>query len=253
MELVKVADQDYLEQDEPIRGQSFACVSFISPEDVIKSKESYFISGYLKQFIEKNQELLDGMKQLFPDKVDEIRSIQEQYASQLDPTSIYDDYSNFKLENEQSVSDKYSHENNFQTNIRGFKIRGSYDSLPEAQARAEKLKRMDGKHNIYISQVGCWCPWAANPDEIGDSEFSEAQLNTMMKEYIKNKENKEEFYTQRKNELVERTHRAEEEKKTNQSIMEEPDAWTQNKESEQVDAQVANEQVDAQVANEQVE
>jgi len=226
MELVTVDQQDYLEQDDPIRGQNYACVSFISPEDVIKSKESYVVSAYLNHFIERNAELLNGLDTMFPEKSDEIRSIQEQYASQLDAKSIYDDYVLFKNEQEQSISEKYSKENLFQTNVRGFKIRGSYDSLPEAQARAEKIKRTDNTHNIYISQVGCWCPWAANPDDIGDSEYTESQLNTMMKEYEKNKDSKESYYSQRKDDLIKRTSTAQEEKKANESIMEDSDVWT---------------------------
>jgi hypothetical protein len=229
MEVVKVTDQDYLEQDAPLRGQTYACVSFISPEDVIKSKESYFVSAFLQQFIVRNGDLLHGLKEMFPDKSDEIRSIQEQYSSQLDASCIYEDYALFKKDNEENISDKYSKENGFQTNIRGFKIRGSYDSLPEAQSRAEKLKKQDVNHNIYITQVGCWCPWAANPDEISDSEYTESQLNTMMKEYMKNKEDKESFYSQRKHELIARTHVAEDEKKNNISIMEESDVWTDDK------------------------
>ena len=133
MEVVKVIDHDYLEQDAPLRGQTYACVSFISPEDVIKSKESYFVSAFLQQFIVRNGDLLHGLKEMFPDKSDEIRSIQEQYSSQLDASCIYEDYALFKKDNEENISDKYSKENGFQTNIRGFKIRGSYDSLPEAQ------------------------------------------------------------------------------------------------------------------------
>jgi hypothetical protein len=228
-ELVKVAEQDYLEQDEPIRGQNYACVSFVSPEDVIKSKEAYFIAAYLKTFLNKNTELLNGLKTLFPDKENEIVSIQEQYSSLFSAENIYDDYVLFKTENDQDISDKYSKENKFQTNIRGFKIRGSYDSLEEAKMRAEKLKRLDNKHNIYISQVGCWCPWAANPNDIESSEYSEDQLNTMMKEYIKNKEGKESFYTERKQELIERTKLAEEDKKKNATIMEEEDTWMERK------------------------
>ena len=106
MELVTVDQQDYLEQDDPIRGQNYACVSFISPEDVIKSKESYVVSAYLNHFIERNAELLNGLDTMFPEKSDEIRSIQEQYASQLDAKSIYDDYVLFKNEQEQSIREK---------------------------------------------------------------------------------------------------------------------------------------------------
>ena len=225
--LISTQEQDFLDQDDPVRGQNYVCVSFISPEDVIASKESYFISAYLDSYIQKNKELLDGLKVMFPDKSDEIRSIEEQYAVQLNSKTIYSDYSAFKTDHEVEISDKYSKENAFQTNIRGIKIRGTYDSLPEAQARAGKLKKMDNHHNIYIAQVGCWCPWAANPDNIESAEYTESQLNTLMGEYMKNQNDKEAFFSDRKNELVERTKLSESKKLEN--LMEGSDGWQQQK------------------------
>jgi hypothetical protein len=65
--------------------------------------------------------------------------------------------------------------------------------------------------------VGCWCPWSANPDEIQSGEYSETELNTLMKEYKKNCENKEIFYNERKKDLLERTREETEQKKKAQA------------------------------------
>lgn len=222
-------------------------MSFISPEDVIKSKESYFIKEYMKTYTKRNIELIDGLSILFPDKADEIRSIKEQYCVYFDNETIVDDYKTFKLENEISISDTYAKENNYQTNIRGVKVRGCYESLQEAQGRAEILKRKDNnKFNIYVGQVGCWCPWSANPNDIESAEYSENQLNTMMKEYQKNKDNKETFYNERKNDLINRANAsaAVSGKEVNDSelanneldvnaIMGEKDAWSMKQSSEE--------------------
>ena len=211
-----VSVEDFLDQDDSIRGQNYVCMSFISPEDVIHSKESYFIKEYMKKYTEKNQELIDGLALLFPDKSDEIRSIKEQYDIYFDNKAIIEDYATFKKDNELNISEMYSKENNYQTNIRGVKVRGTYESIQEAKIRAEILKRKDNnKHNIYIGQVGCWCPWSANPNEIESAEYTETQLNTLMKEYVKNKENKEQFYNDRKQELIDRAN------SNNKSIREE--------------------------------
>lgn len=35
---------DLLEEDKPISGQKFVCVSFVSPENVLKQKKSFFLS-----------------------------------------------------------------------------------------------------------------------------------------------------------------------------------------------------------------
>ena len=39
----------YLEGDTPIPGQSFVCISFLSPEEVVKSKELYMFHRFMTQ------------------------------------------------------------------------------------------------------------------------------------------------------------------------------------------------------------
>ena len=41
---------DLLDEDKPIAGQKFVCLSFISPESIIKNKDLYFFDKFLKQF-----------------------------------------------------------------------------------------------------------------------------------------------------------------------------------------------------------
>lgn len=203
--MIPVSETDFLEEDQAIRGQNYACLSFLSPEDVLKDKESYFVASFLEKYVERNNELMNGLELLFSDKSDEIRSIKEQYNIYFDGSKIDEEYKAFKKENESKISEKYLQENNFRTCVRGVKVRGTYETLKEAQIRAEVLKRKDNnKHNIYIAQVGCWCPWSANPDDIQSPEYSETQLNTLMNEYMKNQQNKDEFYNERKEELMKR-------------------------------------------------
>ena len=38
---------DLLEEDKPISGQKFVCVSFISPENVLKQKNHFFFQKFL--------------------------------------------------------------------------------------------------------------------------------------------------------------------------------------------------------------
>jgi hypothetical protein len=60
------------------------------------------------------------------------------------------------------------------------------------------LKKIDNKFNIYIAQVGCWCPWSPNPECLENQEYSETQLNTLMKEYKKNMDNRDIVFENRK-------------------------------------------------------
>ena len=41
---------DFLNTDTAIPGQNYCCLSFVSPEKVIKNKETFFISEFLKDY-----------------------------------------------------------------------------------------------------------------------------------------------------------------------------------------------------------
>ena len=47
---------DYLEVDDPIPGQNYVCLSFISPESLIESKEGFKVAKFL-QSICKDKEV----------------------------------------------------------------------------------------------------------------------------------------------------------------------------------------------------
>jgi hypothetical protein len=48
---------DLLEEDKPIAGQKFACISFVSPEKIIKQKEIFYFEEFLKKWdINKSME-----------------------------------------------------------------------------------------------------------------------------------------------------------------------------------------------------
>ena len=52
MSLSKEATEyvDLLDEDKPIAGQKFTCVSFISPEKVLKDKKMFFFEQFLKKW-----------------------------------------------------------------------------------------------------------------------------------------------------------------------------------------------------------
>ena len=59
--------------------------------------------------------------------------------------------------------------------------------------RAKKLQKSDPDHNIYVGQVGKWLPWDPKPSDVGEQEYAEEQLNTLMKKYKENEEQREQF------------------------------------------------------------
>ena len=41
---------DLLDEDKPISGQKFVCVSFVSPENILKQKNNFLFEQFLKHF-----------------------------------------------------------------------------------------------------------------------------------------------------------------------------------------------------------
>ena len=48
-----IKGEDFLSVDTPIPGQNFVCLSFVSPEKILKNKESYFVHEFLKSKAEE--------------------------------------------------------------------------------------------------------------------------------------------------------------------------------------------------------
>ena len=46
-------DEDFLEVDNPIPGQNYVCLSFVSPEKELQKKDTYYIHSFLKEKADK--------------------------------------------------------------------------------------------------------------------------------------------------------------------------------------------------------
>lgn len=201
--IVPVSECDYLEEDPEIRGQKFCCVSFISPEKLLDDKNTFIFTEFTKNFCKDMNELFHNMKEKYPDDADGFQAIADRYRFLFNKQHMQDEYKYFCEEKSEELDKQFNEQVDFQTNVRGLKVRGSYDTLREAQVRSEVLKRKDKNHNIFICQVGCWCPWDPSADQIDDQHYSEDQLNTLMKKYRENQAHKDEVFNDRKREMLE--------------------------------------------------
>jgi hypothetical protein len=199
--ITSVKEVDYLDEDKPIRGQNFVLLSFLSPEDVLVNKEAYMFSKFITKFSEDMTKLLDGITEKYSDAKGFVDSVKENNAFIFNPKDMSEQYGFYKSVNNQELETSYHRDNNFVTSIRGIKVRGVFDTIEEAKNRSEFVKKIDNKFNIYIAQVGCWCPWSPNPDCLENQEYAETQLNTLMKEYKKNMNDKDVVFENRKSAL----------------------------------------------------
>jgi hypothetical protein len=89
---------------------------------------------------------------------------------------------------------KFNKENNFQTSVRGLKIRGVFPTQEEAEMKCKKLRDTDTNHDILVGPVGTWLPWDPDAYKTGRIEFMEDELNQLHNEKLKNEAKaKEEF------------------------------------------------------------
>lgn len=245
--LVSTKEVDYLEEDKAIKGQNYALLSFISPEDVIVNKEIYFLNKYLESFGKDMKTLLDGISSKYPDSKDLIDTITNNHSYIFDAKELNEQFNFFKSSNYSELESTYHRDNNFVTSMRGIKVRGVFDTIEEARNRSEFLKRFDDKFNIYIAQVGCWCPWSPNPDSLENQEYSETQLNTLMKQYKQNMDEKDAIFDERKKANIESAASKIKKESTDlndiKEVIEQVDTWTATKEAEKAVTEAVTEAV----------
>jgi len=184
---------DLLEEDKPISTQKFACISFCSPEKILKQKEIFFFEEFLKKWeinksMEKFIEFLNFTAYKYDLKFEDLNKdftdFVEDQKEKITQSSLDDDYKTFIENNESELQNKFDIKNKFQTNIRGIKIRGSYATQEEAEFRCKMLREIDPHHNIFVGPVGLWMPW--DPENTERVEYLEEELNQLMHEKKKN-------------------------------------------------------------------
>jgi hypothetical protein len=197
---------DLLEEDKPIAGQKFVCVSFCSPEKILKEKELFFFEEFLKKWefnksMEKFVQFLNFISfkynMSFDDISNDFKDFVKEEKDNLSKSSMQDDYKTFIDTNEEELQKRFDIAHNFQTNTRGLKIRGSYPTQEEAELRCKMLREIDPNHDVFVGPVGLWMPWDPEAYKTGRVEYMEEELNQLMHEKQKNETNAKSAFEQR--------------------------------------------------------
>ncbi len=197
---------DLLEEDKPISGQKFACVSFISPEKILKEKNLFFFQEFLKHYdlsksIERFTQFMNFISYKYSIEFEVLmKDFQEYLKSQKEDFKngqLEDDYKTFLDNNEDRLQDEYSKKNDFTTCVRGLKIRGCYSTQEEAELRCQMLREIDPSHDVYVGPVGLWMPWEPEAYKTGRVEYLEEQLNELMSEKNKNESRAKQAFEKR--------------------------------------------------------
>lgn len=186
---------DLLDEDKAIAGQKFACISFISPDKIIRQKDMFFFEEFLKQFdlnksLEKFTQFLNFISFKYHVDFDKMTKELEEFVKEekvnLHKTTLDDEYKNFIDAHEEKLEEKYKENYGFQTSTRGLKIRGVYPNQQEAELRCKILRELDPHHDVYVGPVGMWVPWEPEAYKTGRVEYLEDELNQLMNEKQKN-------------------------------------------------------------------
>ena len=194
---------DLCDEDPPIAGQKFACLSFISPEKILKKREIFMFDEFVKQWdFKKSMDKLLDFIQFISYKygldsesiINDYTEFIEEEGLRIKDNTVEDDYKNFLDKNEEVLTQKFQKVNKFQTSVRGLKIRGVFPTQEEAELKCKKIRDLDPNHDILVGPVGVWLPWDPDAYKTGRVEFMEEELNQLHNEKMKNEAKaKEEF------------------------------------------------------------
>ena len=66
-----MSSEDYLDVDKPIPGQNYVCMSFVSPDNIVKQKELFTYHQFINQ---RCQELTNKIDEITKESSDELKN-----------------------------------------------------------------------------------------------------------------------------------------------------------------------------------
>ena len=186
---------DVLDEDKPIAGQKFVCLSFISPEKILEDKNIFIFKQFLNQWelsksLEKFSHFLNFASFKynfnFDDACKDLEEFVKTEKESIMKTNLAGEFKTYIDNHEERLQAEFDLAHEFQTSTRGVKIRGSFPSQGEAELRAKLLREVDPNHDVFVGPVGLWMPYDPDAYKTGRVEYLESELNQLMHEKIKN-------------------------------------------------------------------
>jgi len=194
---------DLCDEDATLAGQKFTCLSFVSPENILKRREHFLFEEFIKSWdftksMSKFFDFIHFMSYKYNLNVEtaiaDFNEFVKEEQGNLKKNTIEDDYKTFMDKNEERLNEDFNRKNVFQTSVRGLKVRGVYNTQEEAERRCKSLRDIDPNHDIFVGPVGMWIPWDPDAYKTGRVEFMEEELNQLHSEKVKNESKaKDEF------------------------------------------------------------
>jgi hypothetical protein len=186
---------DLLSVDPPVAEQNYVCMSFVSPDKIVKQKNAFLFERFVKNFdLDKSSkkfvQFLNFVCYKYNLNFDKVMADFNDFLKSEQPklveTTIEDDYKNFLDTNEKSLEQEFNQQVGFQTSTNGVKVRGVFPSQEEAGMRCKMLREIDPNHDIYVGPVGVWVPWEPEAYRTGKVDYMEDELNQLMHKKMEN-------------------------------------------------------------------
>jgi hypothetical protein len=203
---------DLLEEDKPIANQKYVCVSFVSPEKILKDKQVFYFEKFLKEWefsktVEKYRQFMSFLSYKYSLSFDALSSDLDEFVTEekdnIRNSNIEDDFKTFVDNSEEALQSAFDKNHQFQTSVRSVKIRGVYPTQEEAELRCKMLREIDPHHDVYVGPVGLWMPWEPEAYKTGRVEYLEDELNQLMHEKAKNEKRDKDAFEKRVREAKE--------------------------------------------------
>ena len=203
---ISVKENDCLDIDSPIAGQNYACISFVSPDDILKQKELFMYNKYMnqvcKEFDDTVEELTKKAGEEYNNKITKELRNKLQYHFKYDYDQFKSKFDDFKYKYHDDLEQLFNKKTDFKTSVRGVKVRGVYDTYMAAEKQAKRLQQSDSSFHVFVGNVGYWLPWDPCADRIENEEYLEDELNTLIHKYKENAVHKDMMYEQEKRDKI---------------------------------------------------
>ena len=194
---------DLLTEDPVISNQQYGCYSFVSPEKIIKQRDTFMFEKFVRQWdCTKSLSTFSDFLLFIAFKynlkaenlVDDLTEFVKEEETILKRLNIEDDFKHFMDKNETKLAEEFNKTHQFQTSVRGFINRGNFATAEEAENYAKQIRDRDANHDIFVGKNFVWTPLDPDAYKTGRIEFMEEELNQLHHEKLKNEKNaKDEF------------------------------------------------------------
>lgn len=231
---------DYLKEDPVIPGQNWCVVSFVSPTDRVLEKNLYYVNKFFVQDVNKSilaqatqmvkkldvdmrnriGSVLDKLRnsvdeedkhlyRILNEKFNAMKIDEEEYLEEcnrlytMKEADLLDKYKIYLTENRKGLDKDFDDAHDHACSVRGFKVRGTYARLEDAQERAKFVRdSVEPGVHAYVVPQGAWFPVDMDADEVQDQDYMLPALNDLMGKYHAGQRAKDKFFEERKQELM---------------------------------------------------